>query len=186
MKVTVRVDGLKDLEKQLERLSRASAKGVARRAAVKAMKPMAAIAKSLAPRDTGELAMSIEVSAKATGAGARVGKAEFAAVMRGGGSKADAVAAMRAARAESPSLSAAPDIELFMGPTQGATKREAIKRIAQEFGTYKMAAHPYMRPAWDQDKGAMLERLKQNLWDEVQKAISRADKRAARAAAKVG
>lgn len=181
MKVTV--TGLKDLEKQMQNLSRAASKGAARRAAIKAMRPMADLASSLAPRDTGELAASIIVSAKAKGAAADVGKAEFAAVMRQGGSRAEAASALRTARRNSDAASGAPSIELFMGPTVGATKKDAIKRIAQEFGTIKMAAHPYMRPAWDQDKNAMLERLKANLWEEVEKSLVRAQKRAAKAAA---
>lgn len=178
----VRVEGLRELEKQFERLSAAAAKGAGRRAAVKAMEPMAAIARSLAPKDTGELGKSITVSAKATGAGGRIGKREYSAVLRAGGTKAEAVGALRDARRAAKSVRAAPEVELFMGPAQGLTKREAIKRIAQEFGTFKMAPHPYMRPAWDQDKAAMLDRLKAELWREVEKAIARSEKRAARAA----
>lgn len=180
----VRVEGLKELERQLERLSAAMSKGVARRAGIKAMEPMAAIARSLAPKDSGELAGSIVVSAKATGAGGQIGRSEYSAVMRAGGTRAEAVGAMRAARRAASGVSRAPDVELFMGPTQGATKDAAIKRIAQEFGAFKMVPHPYMRPAWDQDKMAMLDRLSAALWDEVQKAIGRVEKRAARLAAK--
>lgn len=54
----------------------------------------------------------------------------------------------------------------------------------QEFGSIKQAPQSYMRPAWDQDREALLGRLKVEIWAEIRKAIVRAEKRAARAAAK--
>lgn len=54
----------------------------------------------------------------------------------------------------------------------------------QEFGNRNHPAQPYMRPAWDQDKHAMLERLKKELWEDIQKSLVRAERRAARLAAK--
>ena len=38
---------------------------------------------------------------------------------------------------------------------------------------------PFMRPAWDQDKDAMLERLRVELWTQISRAVQRAEKRAA-------
>jgi hypothetical protein len=55
----------------------------------------------------------------------------------------------------------------------------------QEFGNIHHAAQPYLRPAWDQDQRAMLKRLKQELWSDIEKAAARAARRAARQAAKV-
>jgi HK97 gp10 family phage protein len=52
----------------------------------------------------------------------------------------------------------------------------------QEFGNRNHAAQPYLRPAWDQDKNAMLERLKKELWADIQKSLARAERRAARLA----
>lgn len=54
----------------------------------------------------------------------------------------------------------------------------------QEFGNRNHTAQPYLRPAWDQEKGPMLERLKVELWADIQKALARAERRAARLAAK--
>jgi HK97 gp10 family phage protein len=54
----------------------------------------------------------------------------------------------------------------------------------QEFGTRHHAAQPYMRPAWDQDQRAMLDRLKAELWADIQRAVARAERRAARLAAR--
>lgn len=151
--MTVKVEGLRDLEKQLLRLSAAAAKGVARRSAIKAMQPMADIATRLAPDDVvtpaPDLHTSIAVSTR----------------QKGGRSK----------------------MEAFDGPTQvtvhmGPTKGGYPQAIYQEFGTVKMKAQPYMRPAWDMDKMAMLERLRKLLWIEVEKTIARAEKRAAKLA----
>lgn len=87
MSVTFKVEGLKDLEAELARISKAAGKGALRRAGVQALGPMADIARQRAPRDTEALANSIAVSARAKGAGADVGKAQFAATLRGGGSQ---------------------------------------------------------------------------------------------------
>ena len=54
----------------------------------------------------------------------------------------------------------------------------------QEFGTIHHAPQPFLRPAWDQDQRAMLERLKTELWADIRKAVARAERRAARLAAK--
>lgn len=182
MTLRVKVEGLADLDAALADLSKAAARGALRRAGIAAMAPMAEIARNLAPVDDGELRDSIIVSAKAKGAGADVGKAEFAAALRAGQGRAAARQALIGARREARATGSF--VELFMGPTQGKTKANSIKRYAQEFGTYKMAAQPYMRPAWDQDKDAALERLSDTLRAEIDKSLERARRKAAQVAAK--
>lgn len=177
MSVRVRLEGFRELEAELGKLSRAAGKGALRRAGVIALQPMAAIASAAAPEDTGALKRDIGVSAKAQGG--KVGDAEFSAVMRAGGSRSDAVAALRTARRSAGG--GAPSVELFMGPVKGS-RRNAIKAIVQEFGSSKQSPRPYMRPAWDADKQPMLERLKALLWLEVQRSVARAERRAARLA----
>jgi hypothetical protein len=49
-----------------------------------------------------------------------------------------------------------------------------------EFGNFKDAAQPYMRPAWDAEGRATLDRLKAELWAEIQKTAARQSRRAAR------
>ncbi|MFB2530712.1 HK97 gp10 family phage protein [Paracoccus sp. p3-h83] len=136
---------------------------------------MADLAASLAPRDTGSLAESIVVSAKAKGAGADRGRSAFAAAMRGGASKKEAGAAKRAAIASAMESGEVPSVELFMGPAKGS-KRAAIKSVVQEFGSRKQAPHPYMRPAWDRDQAALLERVTVELRSAIDKAVARATK----------
>ena len=52
----------------------------------------------------------------------------------------------------------------------------------QEFGTIHHAPQSFMRPAWDQEQGPILDRLKAELWADISKAVARAERRAARAA----
>jgi len=162
----MRVEGLRELDRNLGRLGKATGKAVLRRVGKNVLKPMAAIAKSAAPRDQGNLAESIIVGTKI--AGGDVGKQAFAKVLQGGGSRGDAVSALRAARR------GASTVSVYMGPGRHP------QAIFQEFGTVTNAPQPFMRPAWDQDKMAMLERIKDDLWNEITRAIQRAQRRAAR------
>lgn len=176
MRVSVRLEGFTACNEQLNRMKRATAKAVLKRAGTQAMRPMAAIAAQLAPYDTGDLAKSIEVSAKA-GANT-IGLAQFAEVMRTTGDRVAARQALRDRRR----VAGIGDhqVDLFMGPEQG-TKDEAIKAIIQEFGAGEnRPPQPYMRPAWDADKAAMLARLGPLLWAEIEKSLARTAARAAR------
>jgi HK97 gp10 family phage protein len=153
--VKVEVKGLRELEQQLDKLTRAGAKGAARRASLKALQPMADLAASLAPDDAStpvpDLHTSIKVSTK-----------------------------VKAGRSLKRVFEGPTQVNTYMGPTAEGYPQA----IYQEFGTVKMQPRPYMRPAWDQDRLALLGRLKANLWDEVTKSISRAAARAARLKAK--
>ncbi|WP_353474787.1 HK97 gp10 family phage protein [Salipiger sp. H15] len=164
-----------DLEKQLEKLGKSAGRAALRRAGISALEPMARIARSLAPEETGELIESIEVSAKAKGAGAEIGRAEFHQVMKGGGTRVEALTAMRGARRAAKIAGGYSHVELFMGPEKARSKNEAIKAFVQEFGSAHVAATPYMRPAWDQDHQQLLARLKRELWFEVSSAMARAE-----------
>jgi HK97 gp10 family phage protein len=63
--LTVKVDGLRQIEKAMMELKPAAAKAVTRRVAKKALQPIADKAKSLAPEDEGNLRDAISVSTKA-------------------------------------------------------------------------------------------------------------------------
>ena len=191
--MSFKIEGLRELEAQLERLKPATGKAALRRAGIKAMKPMADLARRFAPEKTGELKGSIMVSAKAQGAGADIGKNEYSAVIRTAAQAAKAAgqdfdrasvipearAALRNARREAKVSSNAASVELFMGPSKAKTKADAIKRIVQEFGSRKMRANPYMRPAWDMDKERLLERVTAQMRTEIEKTVARAAKRGA-------
>jgi HK97 gp10 family phage protein len=175
----VQLSGFKDLEEELGRLSKAVARNALTRAGTKALEPMARAARRLAPVDEGDLQESIDVGARVSN---DVGRAAFASVLQGGGTQAEAVAALRSARRAA--SAEAPFVELYMGPAAARNRNEAIKAIAQEFGTSFHGPHPYMRPAFDAEAMPTLDRLKRELWEEVQKAVARAERKAARAAAR--
>ena len=155
MTATLRIEGLRELEQQLDNLTKAAGKGALRRSLYKAAEPTAALAQTKAPRLTGKLQGSIIVGAKLNGRQTKLHRRMF----RDGRSS----------------------IELFVGPSyllgDGGRHGHLV-----EFGTVKMAAQPFMRPAWDQDHRAMIERLKAELWADIQKAVARAERRAARRA----
>lgn len=176
--VRVKVEGLKELDAALGELSKATARNTMRRALINAAEPMRAAAERNAPVDTGKLKRSIIVTSKIDN---KAGKSEYAAVMRGGGSKSQAVQAMRdARRAKGIGESFA---EAFMGPAKGG-KRDSIKAVVQEFGSRKQAAQPYLRPAFDAEAQNVIGNIKAELSAEIDKAAKRARARAARKAAK--
>lgn len=52
--------------------------------------------------------------------------------------------------------------------------------LFQEFGTYKMPASPFMRPAWDMRKDEAQEIIGKELWVEIKKAADRAARKRAK------
>ncbi len=142
MRTAVTIEGLRELDAALAELPRTIAKNATKRALAKAAEPIAEEAKRLVPVDSGLLRNSIAISTKLKN---KVGRAEFSAVLRGGGSRAEAVAAMRDARraAGAPSFA-----EIYIGPAWP----KGFYGTFVEFGTSDTAAQPFMRPAWDSQK----------------------------------
>lgn len=71
-------------------------------------------------------------------------------------------------------------VEMFIGAGPLASAH------TQEFGTIRHAPQPFLRPAWDQGQRQMLETLKAELWVDIQRAVARAERRAARLAEREG
>lgn len=168
VKVTARLTGLKELEAALGNLPGAVGKTTARAALRKAAAPMLAKAKELAPVKSGKLKGSIKIGTKLNGRQKKMRRA--------------LTADERAA------------VELFIGPSylKGAGGRhghlvEFGTAPHQNKGKFKGTLHPgtapqpFMRPAWEAEKGPTLERIKPLLY----KAIERAAKREAAKAAKL-
>jgi HK97 gp10 family phage protein len=59
------------------------------------------------------------------------------------------------------------DVEIFVGAPPWSYAH------ILEYGGENMAAQPYMRPAWDSVKGALLDNLASDLWAEIEKAAKR-------------
>lgn len=181
MKTTVTFLGMSELDAALADLPKAVARGALHRVLRKAGEPIRAAAASLAPRDTGELADSIATS---TALANKVGASEFAEALRNGGTRADAVAAMREARRDAQSAGLLTFAQVFVGPTKAKTKKDAIKRIVQEFGSKDQPPQPYMRPAWDGHQEEAVGIIKSELAGEIDRTAKRLAARRAKAAAK--
>lgn len=171
---SVNVEGLTQLDAALGELPKATARSVLKRTLVKAGEPIAQRARELAPDDpttaTPDLHTSISVSARIKN---KVGASEYAAVLRGGGSKEEARAALRTARRAAAGegsfamMHVGPDAKHFYGSLQ-------------EFGTSHHKAQPFMRPAWDEKQDEALEIIKRELGGEIMKAAKRLAARAAK------
>lgn len=161
-RVVVSTSGFKALDAALAELPKATARNVLKRTLTKAAEPIAEKAREMAPVDKGDLKASIAVSARIKN---KVGNAEYSAAMRAGLGKAAAVSAMRDARRGANGSFA----EMFVGPS---TPRGYYAHFV-EFGTSRMAAEPYMRPAWDSEQGAALDIIKAELGNEIIAAARR-------------
>lgn len=167
MSVSVKVSGFRELDRALALLPKAAAKATLIRTLKKAAQPMADHASALAPVDTGELRSSIIVSSKLAN---NIGKREFHEVMKAGGTRKEAGKAMHLARSTAQGQSFA---VVYMGPSQAKSKRDGIKRMAQEFGTIRHAPNPYMRPAWEAKKMSSLEIIRRELAQEIMNTARR-------------
>ncbi|WPY93160.1 HK97-gp10 family putative phage morphogenesis protein [Limimaricola variabilis] len=166
MGVTVKIEGLRDLERELAKLPKSTGKAALRRVLKKAATPLAEDMRSRAPTGdtaTDDLADSIAVSTKLSTRQARLHRRMF-----------------RNDRAA---------VEMFVGPGP------LPQAVYAEFGTaphinkgrYAGTQHPgtapqpFVRPAWDAQRGPMLARLRADLWAEIRKTVKRAEARAAKA-----
>ena len=67
-------------------------------------------------------------------------------------------------------------VEMFVGPGPDPAAWN------QEFGNVNHGPQPFVRPAWDQDRMDLLDRLANEMWSELYKSIARAERKAARQA----
>ena len=184
---TFRLEGFPDLERALEEVAKQSTRvAITRRALQKAAVPMRDKAKQYAPIDQGDLEQSIVLSTRATG---EVGRAAYAATMRGGGDAGTALAAMRDARRAFKAIN--PPAILYLGPTQKAFYAKFVElgtRARLNGGAYAGTMHPgtspqpFLRPAFDSEAKATIDRLAPLIWSEIDKSAKRAARRAAKAA----
>lgn len=159
---TVKIEGLKELDEALGELSKAAARGVLRRAGIKALEPVAETARRLAPDDpeTGgdDLKAHIGVGTRLT---ARQAKLSRRSIRRGEADKNF--------------------VEVHVGV---GAHRNAPQGVQQEFGNVNHGPQSFMRPAWDQHKMGVMDTVKTEMAKELQKAAERARRKAARLIAK--
>jgi HK97 gp10 family phage protein len=202
MKTRVRIEGLKDLDRALGELPRATARATLKRVLLKAGRPIAEAAKLYAPVDKGDLKDDITVSAKIKN---DVGKKEFTQAMRRGDGTAAAVKAMRSARREAGGEGSF--AEVGVGPTTAhpeaifpefgvaphdikpKTRNKSGKLVfndgGETFGATVIhhpgaAPTPFMRPAFEARKHEALKIIETELSGEIAKAAARVAKRRAR------
>jgi HK97 gp10 family phage protein len=144
--------GFKELDKKLGELSKSTGTRVLQRAGMKAMEPMRKRAEFLAPDDIKTPAPDLHRSIVISKT-ANIGKAREMDVARG--------------RAT-----------VFVGPADDVDRWARV--MVAEFGSKKMAAKPYMRPAFHQTGRAVLDSLGPLIWAEIAPVLARAAKRAAK------
>lgn len=155
--VRVSVEGLREVDAALGELGKATGRNVMRRVALARLEPMAEEARRLAPDDPNTGGNDLKTSiAVSTKLGKRQGKIN------------------RRSKSEA---------EAHMGPA-GPEGKAPPQGTQQEFGNKNHPPQPFMRPAWDGGKDALLEGIADDLWTEISKAAARQAKKAARLAAK--
>lgn len=154
MATRVRVEGLRELERALAELPKATARNVLRRTITEAAQPLIATAKKLAPDRPGkppnDLANSITISS-------RLNKQQ-----------------RKESRGDPKSF-----VEMYVGPDVSVPHPHGHW---QEFGTVQHGPQPFMRPAWDANKNVVLEKIKDELGTQITKAAERLARKAARQA----
>jgi hypothetical protein len=151
MSVTFKLEGFSDLDRALAELPKATQKPTLRRALKKAAQPLAETARSMAPRDPESPGDLAGSIAVSTKLSKRQAKLHRKMF------KDDKAA-----------------VEMFVGPGPDPAAWN------QEFGNVNHGPQSFMRPAWDSEQRPMLERLKADLWQEIEKTAARAARKAAR------
>lgn len=172
---TIKVEGLKELEKALQELPRATGGNVLKRAILIPAQAFADAASAAAPKDTGLLKQEIKPSKPRI---ISAGKAAFAAAMSSGASRVEAGQAARDANRAAGGAGRHAVVEV------GPTKRAFYGRF-QEFGTAHHKAQPFMRPTWDRMGNILIDMVATTLKEEIEKARARLAKKAERDAAKI-
>lgn len=176
MRKTIKVEGLKELEKALHELPRATGGNVLKRAILIPAQAFAEEARKAAPKDTGLLRQEIKPSKPRI---ISAGKAAFAAAMSSGASRVEAGQAARDANRAAGGAGRHAVVEV--GPT---AKRSRVGAF-QEFGTAHHKAQPFMRPTWARMGNILIDMVATTLKEEIEKARARVAKKAERIAAKI-
>lgn len=146
MAVRNEVLGLQETLEALREFPQAVGRNTLRRALVKAAEPVAIAARSYAPDDPRTPAPDLKSS---------IGVA---------------TQMTRRARSQQPKTS---EVEVYVGPTRQVGR--AVLRYASnvEFGTFRAAPHPYLRPAWDRTKGLVQILLARELTNEIERTAAK-------------
>lgn len=151
MRVDFKLSGFDELERALvEEFPKATSKNILRRTGIAAMKRIESRAKELAPKQEGALAASI------------------------------ATKPVKAKRISSSRFAAQTGVTIATGPTSRKPDGPGGNAAWQEFGTVKMPANPFMRPAADAEGQAVIGDVRDELATQIEKARKRIARKAAR------
>lgn len=164
---TFKIDGLADLQKNLEQFKKSTQRSILERALKKAAAPIVADAKSSAPVLTGTLKDSIKATVVRTNAG----KAAYAKSKQDGGSDGEAASAAREANRAAAGRGASAVVRVAATAPHG---------LFAEFGTRHSPAHPFLGPALRGNRTKVLGSLKSDLATEIDKSARRIAARAAK------
>ena len=172
------VSGMPEVKAALDQLSRRMGRAALERAGMDAAEPLARRMRQIAnqpeQRDTGELAESIDVGTTATDYD--YGAKAYSKAKAAGLSDEQALLHKRDVLRDIKGQRGDTYASVYVGPVSGRTRDEVIKGYVNEFGSFQMAPQPFMRPAWEQDRAALLERLKENIRFEVFAAVEKAQR----------
>jgi HK97 gp10 family phage protein len=154
MALTVAVEGLDDLLAALKELpKRATEKAVVRRSLTKSAEPIRGLWAALVPYDASDPGMHLR----------------------------DAVVISAKTKSRQTLENARPgDVTIYVGPDKNLPRHHGI---FMEFGTFKDAAQPSGRPAWESQKDAAFRILGYWMWVEIDGSARRLAARAAKLAA---
>ncbi len=157
--VRIKVSGLRELDRALAELPKATGKNVLRRVGRKALKPMIEDARAKVPVASGKLRDSLQVATKLSKRQQSMHRKMF----RDDKASVEVFAGAAA-------LPHAHLVEFGTGPRYTKDGRY----------TGQMPPQPFMRPAWDANKGRILDDIAKDLGDEITKAAKRLAKKALR------
>lgn len=160
MKVDFDVKGFRDMERALAELPRGTSKGVSRRVMKKVLDPVRDMADMLGPFN---VAVTSRLSRRQK---SMARKTDFTS----------AVVSMYVGPVEQDG-SHAPHAHLIEFGT-GPRRHRSGKNVGA------VTPDPFMRPAWDANKGGMLDKLGELMWTEIEKTVARRAAKAARNAAR--
>ena len=161
--VTVKIDGLKEIEEALKNLSKSTARRVQQRVLMKRAEPIRDAAKAKVPVWSGALKDGIIATTKRPRGHKTAAARAFAKA--GGGA---------AGRAAAKAAGGTP-VEVFV-----VTPRLPQAHMVEFGSVHNPKPVPYMRSAFDENKRAALDGLAKDLWDEIAKAAARSAKRRGR------
>lgn len=166
--VTVKVEGLRETEAALRELGKALGKGVLRRVLIARAQPFDAAWRGMAPDDDRTGGIDLKASG---GVGTKLSKRQGKMHRR-----------MFKNDRASAEVFAGPGPDVAAVPNEFGTGERRQRKSGKGVGS--VTATPFVRPAWDQTKDAMLDGIAADLWAEIEKTAARKAKREARKAAK--